>query len=94
MIASPARRVEIRDIVSAAKVQWDSMVCLHILDCDVAAAISAVTTKLDVNALPLVSSQFLRSFIVLISFLLQAVIFYKFAYSVTIYLEYFRDFRF
>ena len=32
MIASPARRIEIRDIVRAAEIQRDNMVCLHFFD--------------------------------------------------------------
>ncbi len=51
MIASPTRRIEIRDIVRAAEIQRDNMVCLHILDSDFATTVSTVTAEFTINLL-------------------------------------------
>ena len=51
VITSPARRIEIRGSVCAAKVQRDNMVCLHILDSDFAATVSTVTAEFTIDLL-------------------------------------------
>lgn len=51
MIASSTRRGEVRNLISAAEVQRDHMVCLHFFDCDFAATVSTVTAEFTINLL-------------------------------------------
>lgn len=58
MITSPTRRVEVCNIISATKVQWDNVVRLHILDSDFTAAVSTATAESLIDLLAFGSSKF------------------------------------
>ena len=51
MITSPTRRIEIRDVVRTAEVQWYNVICLHILDSDFTAAVSTATAEFTIDLL-------------------------------------------